>query len=70
MIREGSWIIVDNGGASGDIRDSTVKAGHRYLTRVKMNASDDLRMKENADTSEDRRVAKESPKESRSRSSP
>ncbi|MDC7950636.1 hypothetical protein PAA26_00795 [Methanomassiliicoccaceae archaeon COG_1] len=49
MIREGSWIIVDNGGASGDIRDSTVKAGHRYLTRVKMNASDDLRMKENAD---------------------
>ncbi len=44
MIREGSWIIVDNGGASGDILDSIVKAGHRYLTRVKMNVSDDKRI--------------------------
>lgn len=49
LIRNGSWIIVDNGGASGDILDSIVKSGHRYLTRVKMNASDDLRMKEHGD---------------------
>lgn len=44
MIREGSWIIVDNGGASGDILDSIVRSGHKYLTRVKMNASDDKRI--------------------------
>jgi transposase len=44
VIREGSWIIVDNGGASGDILDSIVKSGHKYLTRVKMNASDDRRI--------------------------
>lgn len=46
MIREGSWIIVDNEGASGDILDSVVKAGHRYLTRVKMNASGDKRIED------------------------
>ena len=46
MIRKGSWIIVDNGGASGDILDSIVKSGNRYLTRVKMNASDDQRIRE------------------------
>ena len=44
MVREGSWIIVDNGGASGDILDSIVESGHRYLTRVKMNVSDDKRI--------------------------
>ena len=44
MIREGSWIIIDNGGASGDILGSIVDAGHRYLTRVKLNASDDKRI--------------------------
>ena len=49
MIREGSWIIVDNGGASGDILDSIVRAGNKYLTRVKMNASDDLRIYEHGD---------------------
>ena len=49
MIRKGSWIIVDNGGASGDILDSIVSSGNRYLTRVKMNASDDLRMDEHGD---------------------
>ena len=49
MIRAGSWIIVDNGGAAGDILDSIVKAGHRYLTRVKMNMSDDKRIIEHAD---------------------
>ena len=43
IIREESWTIVDNRGRSGDILDSTVKARHGYLTRVKMNASDDLR---------------------------
>jgi transposase len=42
MIREGSWIIMDNGGAAGDILDSIVRSGNRYLTRVKMNSSDDL----------------------------
>lgn len=46
MMREGSWIMVDNGGASGDILDSMVKAGHRYLTRVKMNASGDKRIED------------------------
>jgi transposase len=49
MVRKGSWIIVDNGGASGDILDSIVSSGNRYLTRVKMNASDDLRMTEHGD---------------------
>ena len=49
MIREGSWIIVDNGGASGDILDSIVKSGNKYLTRVKMNLSDDKRIFENGD---------------------
>ena len=44
MIRKGSWTIVDNGGASGDILDSIVKADRRYLTRVKLNASDDKRL--------------------------
>ena len=47
MVRQGSWIIVDNGGAAGYILDSIVKAGNRYLTRVKMNASDDRRILEN-----------------------
>ncbi len=46
MIKEGSWIIVDNGGASGDILDSIVSSGNKYLTRVKMNISDEQRMKE------------------------
>jgi transposase len=46
MIRRDSWIIVDNGGASGDILDSIVKSGNRYLTRVKMNVSDDQRIRE------------------------
>ena len=46
MIREGSWIIVDNGGASGDILDSIVRSGNKYLTRVKLNASDDRRMRD------------------------
>ncbi len=35
---------MDNGGASGDILDSIVKASHRYLTRVKMDTSDDKRI--------------------------
>ena len=46
IIREGSWIIVDNGGALGDILDSIVGSGNRYLTRVKSNKSDDKRMSE------------------------
>lgn len=41
MIREGSWVVMDNGGASADILDSIVDRGHRYLTRVKMNLTDD-----------------------------
>jgi len=49
MIRRGSWIIVDNGGASGDILDSIVSSGNRYLTRVKLNASDEKRMTGNPD---------------------
>ena len=49
MIRRGSWIIVDNGEASGDILNSIVRSGNKYLTRVKMNASDDLRICEHGD---------------------
>ena len=49
MIREGSWIIVDNGGASGDILDSIVRSGNRYLTRVKLNRSDEKRISECGD---------------------
>jgi len=49
MIRKGSWMIMDNGGASGDILDSIVRSGNRYLTRVKMNISDDERMKNGVD---------------------
>ncbi len=48
-IRKGSWMIMDNGGASGDILDSIVRNGNRYLTRVKMNISDDERMRDEAD---------------------
>ncbi len=46
MIRAGSWIIMDNGGASGDILDSIVSSGNKYLTRVKLNISDDKRITE------------------------
>lgn len=46
MIRAGSWVVMDNGGASGDVLDSIVRAGHKYLTRVKLNVSDDRRMAE------------------------
>lgn len=46
MIRQGSWIIVDNGGAAGYILDSITESGNKYLTRVKMNASDDKRILE------------------------
>jgi hypothetical protein len=49
MIRTGSWIIMDNGGAAGDILDSIVESGNRYLTRVKLNSSDDIRMMDNAE---------------------
>ena len=49
MIRQGSWIVMDNGGASGDILDSIVGAGNKYLTRVKMNRSDVNRMTEHKD---------------------
>ncbi len=48
MIRKGSWIIVDNGGASGDILDSIVRSGNKYITRTKFNASDDKRIREKA----------------------
>jgi transposase len=48
MIKKGSWITTDNGGAAGDILDSIVESGNKYLTRVKMNVSDDIRMIENA----------------------
>jgi transposase len=47
MIREGSWIIMDNGGAAADILDSIVWSGNKYLTRLKMNTSDDLRISQN-----------------------
>lgn len=46
VIRKGSWIIVDNGGAAGDILDSIMESENRYLTRVKVNMSDDKRMEE------------------------
>ena len=49
MIREGSWIIMDNGGAASDILDSIVWSGNKYLTRLKMNTSDDLRISQNKD---------------------
>ncbi|MFA6727754.1 MAG: transposase, partial [Prevotella sp.] len=49
MIRKGSWMIMDNGGASGDILDSIVRNGNRYLMRVKMNISDDERIRNEAD---------------------
>lgn len=41
MIRDGSWVVMDNGGAAADILDTIVDRGHRYLTRVKMNTTDD-----------------------------
>ncbi|MCL2786393.1 MAG: transposase [Methanomassiliicoccaceae archaeon] len=47
MIRTGSWIVMDNGGAAGDVLDSIVERGNKYLTRVRMNTSDDLRILEN-----------------------
>lgn len=46
MLREGSWIVMDNGGASSDILDSIVNRGHKYLTRVKMNLTDDKHISE------------------------
>ena len=49
MIRKGSWMIMDNGGASGDILDSIVRSGNRYLTRVRMNKSDDKRLADEAE---------------------
>ena len=49
MIRTGSWIIMDNGGAAGDVLDSIVESGNKYLTGVRINASDDLRILENGD---------------------
>lgn len=48
MVRQGSWIIMDNGGASGDILDSVVRSGNQYLTRVKLNVSDEKRAKQAA----------------------
>jgi transposase len=44
MLEDGSWIVMDNGGAAADILSSIVDRKHKYLTRVKMNASDDMRM--------------------------
>ncbi len=49
MIREGSWMIVDNGGASGDILDSIVRLGNKYHTRVRLNRSDEKRISECGD---------------------
>jgi len=46
MIRAGSWIIMDNGGAAGDILDYIVEKGNKYLTRVRINGSDDERMRD------------------------
>lgn len=48
-MRKGSWIIMNNGGVFGDILDSIVKSGNRYITRVKMNISDDIRIRDEAD---------------------
>lgn len=44
MVHKGSWIIMDNGGAAGDILDSIVKSGNRYITRTMLNASDEKRV--------------------------
>jgi transposase len=44
MIQRGSWIIMDNGGAAGDVLDSIVGSGNKYVTRVRTNESDDIRM--------------------------
>ena len=49
MIRRGSWFVLDNGGAAGDILDSIVFSGNKYLTRVELNRSEDLRMVNEAD---------------------
>ena len=49
MIRKGSWIIMDNGGASSDILDSIKDSGNEYLTGVQMNRSDDERIVEEGD---------------------
>ncbi len=43
MVRQGSWIIMDNGGTSSDILDSMVRSRNQYLTRVKLNVSDEKR---------------------------
>jgi len=49
MIREGSWVVMDNGGASADILDDIVERGHKYLTRVQMNVTDDRHIAEMKD---------------------
>jgi len=46
MIRTGSWVVMDNGGSAGDVLDSIVESGNRYLTRVKVIPHDHIRIKD------------------------
>lgn len=39
---------MDNGGVSGDTLDSVVRSGDLYLTRVKLNASDEKKAEKDA----------------------
>lgn len=46
MLKKGSMIIMDNGGASKDILDDIRREGNRYLTRKRLNASDRERIRD------------------------
>jgi transposase len=49
MLKKGSWFVGDAGMSAEEILDAIVGSGNKYLTRKKMNVSDDLRMSRHAD---------------------
>ncbi len=50
MVRQGLWVIMDNGGASGDISDPVIRSGNQYLIRVKLNVSGEKIAKQAAES--------------------
>ena len=52
ILKRGSMIIMDNGGAAKHILDDIVDYGDDYLTRVRMNQSDIDRIHDESDTAE------------------
>ena len=52
LLKPGSLVVMDNGGSNAKLLDEIVSWGNAYITRVKMNASDDNDIENHPETME------------------